>query len=1346
MADAQKNILSTYLRRLTNLSGNNRSLLLLKLHAEQLIDLHDLGFLNNEPSFEIINSLIASKPKKLCQVLDSRMEANNVVSRKLKKLHRIDKFIFDESGSNDLHVGWPFVRGKLLDGTLIRCPLLYFPVSLVEEGQYWTLQPRKDAGITLNKSFLLAFAFYNQVKLDEELIDTNFEEFDTDSTVFRTQLYQLLKDKIEINFNTENFRDTLTEFTEFKKQSFVDDTKAGELKLFPEAVLGIFPQAGSQLVPDYLFMMNNGAVSDLEDFFLTKNAGEIDKIRPSGAAIDSVSEENVYTPFVLDAYQENAIKAIKNGKSIVVQGPPGTGKSQLICNLLADAIASGKKALLVCQKRAALDVVYNRLEQTGLSDFLGLVHDFRNDRKEIYAKIAQQVEAIEDFKTQNRSVDVIQTERKFFQLCRKIDQIVEELEEFKFALFDDKESGVSVKELYLTSDLEAPSINLKQEYQYFPLHEVNGFLRRMKAYAKYAAFMEDHEYPWRERRSFSGQHVSDQREIEKVVSEIPAYQQQISRHVEQILGSSLNLEDCLTLVLKEDEILGMMGVLKDDETYKYFQEMAGEKDEDTSMLWLSNTERVITTCYDEDLPEVTLPTDQLGKFQDVLQQCMDARSHLIPYLKWELFRNEKFLVKRVLVSNDLNYNSDGLNALERKIDSRLNLEHQLTGLKEKSWLVDLPEDYDIQKLKTWFGRQKLAMRAKLVFSTLREITGIVNLRNYTRKEFMVLLRQLLGLIKDVPEKRSEWLRYLTPYQIRHIVLDPSKKDEYVRLLHRDFDSLCEYDRLKEEMKTHERDTIFKLHDQLSGWGITELEELFQNSVRLAWIDHLETKYPILRSVSSMKMEDLQQQLGESVEEKQKLSKEILLMRARERVYESLEYNRLNNLVTYRDLLHQVTKKKKIWPIRKLISTYYYELFQLIPCWMASPESVSAIFPMAELFDIVIFDEASQCFAERGLPSIFRGKQIVVAGDDKQLRPSELYQVRWDDAEENPDLEVDSLLELSGRYLSTVHLQGHYRSQSLELIDFSNTHFYEGRLQLLPDRDVLNLHEPAIEYQNVQGVWFNQTNEVEARAVVDRVLKILADHPEKEIGVVTFNSPQQMLILDLLENEAAVNGTDISKSMFVKNIENVQGDEKDIIIFSIGYAPDKQGKMAMQFGSLNTSGGENRLNVAVTRAREKIILITSIEPEQLNVSEIKNDGPKLLRKYLEFARSVDHKKYRPRTQIRSNQSADWYLSSRLKQWSKERMKDFVFDINSIPYSDISVSQFDQHLGVILTDDARYFASPSAKDVHAYTPALLRQRNWKYHMVFSRNLWKDRERVENDLMLFVGSQVFKPKDTE
>lgn len=180
-------------------------------------------------------------------------------------------------------------------------------------------------------------------------------------------------------------------------------------------------------------------------------------------------------------------------------------------------------------------------------------------------------------------------------------------------------------------------------------------------------------------------------------------------------------------------------------------------------------------------------------------------------------------------------------------------------------------------------------------------------------------------------------------------------------------------------------------------------------------------------------------------------------------------------------------------------------------------------------------------------------------------------------------------------------------------------------------------------------------------------------------------------------------------------------------------------MSMQFGSLNTIGGENRLNVAITRAREKIILVTSIRPEQLKVDKIKNEGPKLLRKYLQYAQAVDEGSYQPHSKAPLIKNKAWYLSNRIKDWGESRLGKFVFQTDALPFSDVGVLQGDQHLGIILTDDVRYLNSLSVKQSHAYIPSILTQKNWKYQMVYSRNFWKDRERIESELMVFIGSQL-------
>ncbi len=1337
MARKENHILNSYLKKLTNLSGNNRSIFLARIGSEQFIDIHSLSHLNGEKSFSIIESLIAGKSKVLCAVVDSRMAVSNEASKKLKRLQRLDNLIFEERGSKDLHLGWPFARGKFGDGTMVRAPLLFIPVELVQKNNQWVVELREDTDITFNKSFLLGYSFYNKIQIEEFLLDETFEETDRDSTVFRTALYQLLqKSSIDVHFNPDNYRDELISFENYTQADFDSQHKNGELKLFPEAVIGIFPQSGSYLVPDYVELIENNKIGSMEEFFVSKNQAEQQSLLFTDF-IPLVKEEKLLTGFPMDAWQENILKAAKVGYSMVVQGPPGTGKSQLICNLICDAIATGKKILVVCQKRAALDVVFTRLKALQLNEFIALVHDFKNDRKEIFSKASRQIGRVEEYKVKNNSLDSIQMDRRFLQVCHRIDHIVEELDEFKKALFNQSECGVSVKELYLRSSPSGKSINLKQEYQNFLIDQINPFLSKLKAYAHYAGSFENDDFSWRDRKSFTGLGITDFKELDKILQDIPAVVSQLFDELERLTGSVFDWEQCEALLVRKEEIDEMIGLLTDTKTYHYFLQMIEEPEEETSMLWLSNIERVALACFEEDGPEASLPTSQLGTLQQALYRSLKARRSLIGLIRWELFSSDKFLIKRALVGNSLENNRTAFKLLESKLDRRLNLEHNLSKLRSKVWLHDVPVKVDEQTIRNWFDQQKKAIKAKHIFRSIRGVNNFIDLKNLSQDELNTKLKAVFDILSIIPDLKHTWSVYLTVNQINLVTHYPEKCEQLRKSLQTHFDALCEFDSIKNGLNSDEKNTLLKLHETAGAWLPEEVQRIFVNSLCLAWIDHIETKFPILRIASSGRLQLLESELQELLTEKQKIGNEIILLRARERVADDMEFNRLNNRVTYRDLNHQLTKKKRIWPIRKLIGEFENEVFRLLPCWLASPESVSAIFPLKEMFDLVIFDEASQCFAERGVPGMYRGKQVIVAGDNKQLRPNDLYRVRWlDETEENPDLEVDSLLELTGRYLMHLPLRSHYRSKSLELIDFSNQYFYDGQLTLLPNAGQFNQKEPAVSYQKVEGTWADNTNEVEANTITGLVLELVKKEPEKEIGIVTFNAPQQMLILDRLEEGFAKKKEQIPETLIVKNIENVQGDEKDVIIFSIGYAPDKKGKLHFQFGSLNVAGGENRLNVAVTRAREKVIVVSSIYPDQLHVEDTKNEGPKLLKKYLQFILEASEGKFKPFVKEIINSNTLWYLKDLIEIWGKTKFPDRNFVKDELPFADISASLESGKAGLILTDDELYRQNPSIKDLHAALPQLLEHKKWKYLKVYSRTYWQDSDKFFNEVGKFVS----------
>ncbi len=1311
---------------------------MLRLISEQCLDLHDFDYALNRPSFDTLKDLIGHESSvALTQQIDSRDKDANKMSRKLKRLQRIDKFIWDERGARDLYVGWPFVKGKFADDTLVRGPLLFFPVSLTVEKDTWILKPRKDVNITFNKSFLLAYSFYNNVPLDEELLETTFNDFDRDATIFRTELYELLKNSnVELNFNQDNFSDKLSPFQDYRRAELEEMEKTGQLKLYPEAVLGIFPQAGSYLVPDYIDLIENESFQDLEEFFLKRKRDDMEDEGTTKYS-DRLLEENTFTPFELDSFQEKALGLIKKGNSLIVQGPPGTGKSQLISNLICDYIARGKNVLLVCQKRAALDVVFNRLKEKDLHDFIGLVHDFKNDRKDIFDKVAGQIDRLDEYRQKNNSLDAIQLERSFQQASRKIDQSVEELEEFKQSLYDESECGKSPKELYISSNPSDKTIAMNQDYRNFKYPEVDKFKDKLHQYLRYFLEFEKKKHFWVEGKSFASFTASDLQPIQQMVSEVVAYAHDLEKRLEKILHQKVDFESAEMISNRIDDLAKLIQNLDNERAYNYFLKIAKEPPI-VKNNWLLEQERILLQCFKGQGLEVSLKSEELGRFQEALQHAIDARKGLISWLRWKLLSKDKIFVTRVLVANGLRSNREGFQVLLDRMDNRLNFEHQLSELLKKRWLGDFPKSIRKIDIQNWFFYEKLAFNTYELLSNLRPLGSLMLFYKDNRKDQVDTLKELEQVIAEIPAHKAIWNKYLTDNQIRALTLGKIDQEIAISQLKRDFDKLADYHQISEGFSLTEKKVTDDLLDTFDeDFEVAEASKLFDNSLAIAWIDHIETKYPILRAVSSQKLETLEKSLREAVEEKMSISSDILLLKSREKTYEGLEYNRLNNLVTYRDLYHQVTKKRRIWPLRKVIGNFNEELFKLLPCWMASPESASAIFPMQEMFDLIIFDEASQCFAEKAIPALYRGKQVVIAGDSKQLKPFDLYRVRWEEEndEDIPELDIDSLLDLARHHLPQTSLQGHYRSKALELIDFSNSNFYKGKLQMLPDFENINTAEKAIQFVHVDGVWEKNTNTVEAEKVVEVIFGLLRDQPKKNMGVVTFNAKQQGHILDTLEQRALEQKINIPDSLFIKNIENVQGDERDIIIFSTAYAPDKNGKIQLRFGSLNMEGGENRLNVAVTRAREKVLLVSSILPSQIDPSASKNPGPKLLKSYLQYAWDITHGNWSPTLPMVPQHHQEWFLRSQLTQPEFHEFSDLTLQ-KTFAFSDITVEQDENSMGLILTDDEIFHDTVSVKEAFVYYPNHLSDKKWPYTRFFSRMFWIDRQTIKERMKIFLN----------
>jgi len=336
------------------------------------------------------------------------------------------------------------------------------------------------------------------------------------------------------------------------------------------------------------------------------------------------------------------------------------------------------------------------------------------------------------------------------------------------------------------------------------------------------------------------------------------------------------------------------------------------------------------------------------------------------------------------------------------------------------------------------------------------------------------------------------------------------------------------------------------------------------------------------------------------------------------------------------LRREIAKKIRHIPVRQLLNRIPTLLPRLKPCVLMSPLSVAQYLePSHEIFDVVIFDEASQIPVWDAIGAIARGKQLIVVGDPKQLPPTNFFTSTGDDEDDlvpEEDKDLESILdELMTHGLRHKRLKWHYRSRHEGLIAFSNREYYDNDLLTFPSPEtalggVRFKHLPKARYDKGKS----RTNRVEAEALVLELVARLRnpDAPRRSYGVVTFNIAQQQLVENLLDEERRKH-PDIEvhfgdeppvegEPVFVKNLENVQGDERDVIFFSICFGLDETGRVSMNFGPLNRDGGERRLNVAITRAKHEVVVFSGLRADQIDLTRTRARGVRDLKGFLDYA--------------------------------------------------------------------------------------------------------------------------------
>ena len=426
-------------------------------------------------------------------------------------------------------------------------------------------------------------------------------------------------------------------------------------------------------------------------------------------------------------------------------------------------------------------------------------------------------------------------------------------------------------------------------------------------------------------------------------------------------------------------------------------------------------------------------------------------------------------------------------------------------------------------------------------------------------------------------------------------------------------------------------------------------------------------------------------------------------------------------------------------IRNIIDQMPALLPKLCPVMLMSPLSVAQYLDInAPKFDLVIFDEASQMPTSEAVGSICRGKAVIVVGDPKQMPPTSFFSANTtdDDEADVDDLEsiLDDCISLS---MPSRYLAWHYRSKHESLIAFSNQNYYEGKLTTFPSADDMI---PHVTWQHVDGYYDygkTRTNRFEAEAIVAETIHRLQNNPERSIGIVAFSKPQSDLIEDLL-NEALVQYPELEQlnqeaeePLFIKNLENVQGDERDVILFSVGYGPDKDGHLSMNFGPLNKIGGERRLNVAVSRARYEMKVFSTLLPEQIDERRTQAEGVLGLKQFMRYAQQGALKS------VSSNTSED---SSLIVQQIAEALLRKGYDVKTnvgssalrIDIAIIDPLHKDHYaLGIVL-DGANYYHLKTARDREIVQPTVLQMLGWRLMHVWTVDWLSHPENVIKVIM--------------
>lgn len=1053
---------------------------------------------------------------------------------------------------------------------------------------------------------------------------------------------------------------------------------------------------------------------------------------------EKVDPEKVFTPLNCDSSQLVAVEASGRPQDFVLEGPPGTGKSETIANIICHNMALGRKVLFVAEKMAALHVVYRRMEKIGLDHLCLELHSNKANKK----AVLEQLRVASGRRDEAKSDGWVESVRGLKEKRDRLNNFVQELH--KKSIY-----GLSVRDA-ITRDVfyknkHALSLAWPLGFDSAPVNTESKLDEMLEAVKLAALAYNDisHLNP-------------SQFRILKARRWSNAWQSQVvdclSRYkaaVQDLYPSAAILSSHFNVALHENTIANVVRV------------------NSLAQLIESTESNPISYLVAKGVRDLLESLGKLGTDKKEFDQTLNAVGHNVspeilansPVSEWiNIYEGAKgSWFKRFFAKIKINGAAKKL-GYEKFSDMGM-LSDLEKGVRLQESIVSLAAPFEEDKI--WQGwdttpesLNDAAVRGKAAYKALVDIIGLTDdpvVVINAIKAKLIDGRDFLYSSNVISHKNNFkrcWNAYIavaSKAQKLELGFDANLPLEaVVPAIDELITSESKYKAWTEWLAAKESIEAYQLNKLTEGLEArTILSDDAEDQVLTAfcrWIaPQLIDTSDDLRQFKASSHEQLIHEFRELDAQVAHTTSDYVAAIAAQTVPDPFAKDSPKEFGV---LARELQKKTRHKPVRSLFNEMGFRLLDLCPCMMMSPLSVAQFLPSNfNGFDLVVFDEASQMTTWDSVGAIARGKNVIVVGDPKQMPPTSFFSGAVD--VDNPDEEdLESILDqaLAAR-LPHLRLKGHYRSRHETLIAFSNSKYYENSLVTYPSADT---KESAVTLHRVEGVYSKGTgrnNPIEATAVVNEIVKRLTDPARchQSIGVVTLNTEQQRTVEDLLDDarrkhpqiEAYFKSTDTYDGVFIKNLESVQGDERDIIILSLGYGPTEAGgrTMSMNFGPLNKSGGERRLNVAITRATTEVIVFSSFDSSMIDLSRSSALAVEHLKHYLEFAEKGPI--------ALAEQSTAAYgvdqFDSDFEQAVAWALRDKGWKIQT----QIGVSKFSIDLGVthpdhpgvylacIECDGATYHGSPSARDRDRVRHAVLENLGWRLVRLWSTDYFQDPE---------------------